>query len=61
MEGARTVSRNEQAVGWVCRSDQDAIHMREGVLEQTGATVAWGYIVEGFIKKNYNNLFLCSK
>ena len=40
MEGARTVSRNEQAVGWVCRSDQDAMHMREGVLEQTGATVA---------------------
>ena len=49
MEGARTVSRNEQAIGWVCRSDQDAIHMREGVLEQTGAMVAWGYIIEGFI------------
>ncbi|MXQ95479.1 hypothetical protein E5288_WYG012588 [Bos mutus] len=29
MEGTRTESRNEQAIGWVCRSDQDAIHMRE--------------------------------
>lgn len=49
MEGARADSRSEQAVGWVCRPDQDAIHMREGMLEQTGATVAWGYVVEGFI------------
>lgn len=61
MEGTRTESRNEQAIGWVCRSDQDAIHMREGVLEQTGAMVAWGYIIEGFILKYIYNLFLCSK
>lgn len=49
MEGARPENRNEQAVGWVCRSDQDAIYMREGVLEQIGDMVAWGYIIEGFI------------
>lgn len=61
MEGARADSRSEQAVGWVCGPDQDAIHMREGVLEQTGATVAWGYVVEGFIQKNNNNSFLCSE
>ena len=53
MEGARTENRNEQAVGWGCRSDQDAIYLREVVLEQIGAMVAWGYIIEGFIKKKY--------
>lgn len=53
MEGARTENRNEQAVGWVCRSDQDAIYLREVLLEQIGAMVAWGYIIEGFILKKY--------
>lgn len=53
MEGVRTENRNEQAVSWVCRSDQDAIYLREVLLEQIGAMVAWGYIIEGFILKKY--------
>lgn len=38
----------EQGVEWIYRSGQGGIHMREGIAEQTGIEVEWGYIMEGF-------------